>query len=585
METDVDEGAPEAPTAARAVLLIPRNLITPSPTNPRKTFDAAKLQELAVSIESVGILSPVLLRPAPVGEGGHYELVLGERRWRAAEIAGLDLIPAFVEQLTSVEAAERQLVENSQRVDVSPLEEGMAYAGLIRDHGHSIETLMTRVGRSRSHIYSRMRLTSLAPAVQRSLEDGRLGAAVADLIATIGDPKLQEQACRVVLGEGKDDELAELGISYEVIERTMRQPLSYRAARDLIRQRYMLRLAQARFDTADATLTAAGACGPCPHRTGNQPELPGMPAASGDDLCSSPPCFDAKTRAAWARAAAAADERGLEVIERGRGQLYDVFDRDGITIAERSPYVDLGQRLPAHLARAGAPPKTWGELLGKRAGEVRRVLVQDEAGAPRELVDREAAVEILRELGKVERPEPRREAPSKDRGGTGERSASKSTPPTDPPTGSAAELNRRVRDRLKRDVIEAASKGVAEKKEMAIWRWLVVQVVRVVALTASHPLVSDLDQKKPWGEQIVAKATTAVKARAILLGLLFGDLLDALPFEQGRPSHDDPHETAAIDLLKLLGVDLMEVAQEVSAAIAAETKTTKPWTVRRGGAA
>lgn len=159
--------APE-PLATRLQML-PLHLLDPSPTNPRKSFPEASLQELADSIRQAGVISPLLVRPSFAS--GRYEIVAGERRWRAALIVQVDSVPVIVRELQDHEVVELQCIENLQREDVSPLEEAGGYRLLIQQFGHTAEAIAAKIGKSRSHVFGRLKLMDLCPEVLELLAD------------------------------------------------------------------------------------------------------------------------------------------------------------------------------------------------------------------------------------------------------------------------------------------------------------------------------------------------------------------------------------------------------------------------------
>ena len=171
---------------------IPIDSIVPNPHQPRVYFDEESLSELAASIREIGVLQPVLVRPAAQG----YELLAGERRWRAAKRAGLDLIPAVVRQTDDLGSVERALIENLHRQDLSPLEEAAAYQQLIEDFEFTHEQVSSRVGKSRSAITNTLRLMTLPPSIQHLLADGRLSAGHAKALLGTPDRAFQEQLAR-----------------------------------------------------------------------------------------------------------------------------------------------------------------------------------------------------------------------------------------------------------------------------------------------------------------------------------------------------------------------------------------------------
>lgn len=196
---------PTADTAAdagvEAVLIeIPIGDITPNPHQPRVHFDEESLLELTTSIQQIGVLQPVLVRPAESGSG--YELIAGERRWRAAGRAGLATIPAVVRQIGEEASVEQALVENLHRQDLTPLEEAAAYQQLIEDFGLTHEQVADRVGKSRSAITNTLRLLGLPPSIQRLLADGKLSAGHARALLGTPDRALQEALARQAAAEG-----------------------------------------------------------------------------------------------------------------------------------------------------------------------------------------------------------------------------------------------------------------------------------------------------------------------------------------------------------------------------------------------
>ncbi|HKZ01439.1 MAG TPA: ParB/RepB/Spo0J family partition protein, partial [Pyrinomonadaceae bacterium] len=144
-------------------------LIDASPLQPRTHFDQASLEQLAQSIETHGVVQPVVLRP----KNGRYELVAGERRWRAAKIAGLSRIPAVVRDIRDKDLLELALIENIQREDLNPIEEAQAYKKLIETVGLTQESLADRVGRDRSYITNYLRLLRLPADIQRLVAEGK----------------------------------------------------------------------------------------------------------------------------------------------------------------------------------------------------------------------------------------------------------------------------------------------------------------------------------------------------------------------------------------------------------------------------
>ncbi|MFI4973780.1 MAG: ParB/RepB/Spo0J family partition protein [Caulobacterales bacterium] len=186
----LDEADGEVGEVARgAGAEIPIELIRRNPDQPRRQFDEAELDELSASIRERGVLQPVLLRPA-AGAPGEYQIVAGERRWRAAQRAGSRTIPAVVRDLTDEQVLEIGIVENVQRTDLTPLEEADGYRALMDRFGRTQEAVAKTVGKSRSHVANTLRLLQLPPAVQAYMREGRLTAGHARAVASAENPEL-----------------------------------------------------------------------------------------------------------------------------------------------------------------------------------------------------------------------------------------------------------------------------------------------------------------------------------------------------------------------------------------------------------
>ena len=177
---------------------IPVGNVRPNPNQPRVHFDEETLAELAASIREIGVLQPILVRPAA---DGVYELIAGERRWRAARRAGLAMIPAVIRMTDDLGSVERALVENLHRQDLTPLEEAAAYQQLIEDFELTHEQVASRVGKSRSAVSNTLRLMTLPASIQPLLADGRLSAGHAKALLGTPDRQFQEQLARQAVAE------------------------------------------------------------------------------------------------------------------------------------------------------------------------------------------------------------------------------------------------------------------------------------------------------------------------------------------------------------------------------------------------
>jgi len=178
---------------------LPLTSITPNRAQPRQVFDEEAMAELVTSISEVGLLQPVVVRPV---EAGRYELVMGERRWRASQQAGLEVIPAIVRETGDEAMLRDALLENLHRSQLNPLEEAAAYGQLLEDFGCTHEELASRIGRSRPQISNTLRLLRLSPAVQRRVAAGVLSAGHARALLAVEDPDLQDRLAARVVSEG-----------------------------------------------------------------------------------------------------------------------------------------------------------------------------------------------------------------------------------------------------------------------------------------------------------------------------------------------------------------------------------------------
>jgi ParB family chromosome partitioning protein len=173
--------------------------IDPNPNQPRNHFDEDSLAELSASIKAIGLLQPVLVRPSSTPD--RFELIAGERRWRASKRAGLSTIPAIVRVTDDVSSVEQALVENLHRQDLTPLEEAAAYQQLLEDFSMTHEQVAAKVGKSRSAITNSLRLLTLPPTIQQYLAEGRLSAGHAKALLGTPDRALQESLARVAVDQ------------------------------------------------------------------------------------------------------------------------------------------------------------------------------------------------------------------------------------------------------------------------------------------------------------------------------------------------------------------------------------------------
>ena len=251
--------------------------LSESTTNPRKTFDEASLEELAQSIRSHGVLSPLVVRRL----NGNFEIVSGARRYRAAERAGLAEIPVRLLELTDSQAQELQIIENVQRADVHPFEEAQGFQALLDREGreYTIERIAARTGKAAAHVAKRLKLLGLVPTVAQAFSAGRIGVEHAQLIAKLA-PDAQERA------------LTHCFDGYFARDDGERSLVPASRLQAWIAQNVYLSLKSVPFSKDDETLVPeAGSCATCPKRTGFNILLF---SEVREDSCSDAACFNRK---------------------------------------------------------------------------------------------------------------------------------------------------------------------------------------------------------------------------------------------------------------------------------------------------
>ncbi len=277
--------------------------IVTSPTNPRKTFNEASLKELAESIAASGVHTPVLLRPLPahrledtanISPRPEYELVAGERRYRASLLAKVGTIPAMIRELTDDQALEVQIIENLQRDDLTALEEAQGYQALMDHSQIGADQVAAKIGKSRSYVFSRLKLLDMGQDCRDAMRDGLIDASKALLLARIPSTALQVKALKEIIRANHPE-----GV------------MSHRMAAEWIRSRYMLKIEQAPFDHTD-TMLAPRACTMCPARTGADADL--FMDVMGADMCTDPDCYNNKVQQHHGRRRAQLEAAGHKII-------------------------------------------------------------------------------------------------------------------------------------------------------------------------------------------------------------------------------------------------------------------------------
>lgn len=325
--------------------------IAVSLTNPRKNFNPSRLTELAESIKAGGVHQPILLRPLPgyrvtdTMREVEYEIVSGERRYRASELATKEDIPAMIRVLTDDQVLEIQLVENLQRDDLTELEEAEGYAALMEHAGLSTNQVGAKIGKSNSYVYQRLKLLDLSAECKQAMRAGEIDGRRALLIARIPDSKLQSKALE---------------------EATRKQfngdHLSVRDFQTWLQKNVMLRLEHATFKITDARLVeAAGSCKTCPKRTGANPDL--FADVVGADICTDPACYHGKEEAHRNALLKMAEKKGMRVVE---GEEAEEMLTHGPWSDKVDGYTPLGQ-IREDITVGGETGQTMRELLGADA--------------------------------------------------------------------------------------------------------------------------------------------------------------------------------------------------------------------------
>ncbi|AZO65302.1 MULTISPECIES: ParB/RepB/Spo0J family partition protein [unclassified Mesorhizobium] len=203
---------------------VPIEFLSPNPKNPRRHFGDADLTDLAQSIREHGVVQPVVARPSPT-QAGRYEIIAGERRWRAAQRAGLSEIPIIVRDVNDRTALELAIIENVQRTDLNPVEEAMGYQQLIDDHGYTQADLGQVIGKSRSHVANTLRLLKLPDAIRDMLVDGALSAGHARTLVTAEDPAgLAKRIVEEGLSVRQAEALAQMPAGAPTVKRQPAEP-------------------------------------------------------------------------------------------------------------------------------------------------------------------------------------------------------------------------------------------------------------------------------------------------------------------------------------------------------------------------
>ena len=197
----------EEPASKSPYQLLPLHKVEPNPNQPRQDFDPEQLEALARSIGEHGVVQPLTVRPLP---NGYYQIIAGERRWRAARMAELKEIPAVIMEADDKKTMELALIENLQRQDLNPVEEALGYQSLISDYGLTQEEAASRVGKSRPAVTNALRLLQLTPEILEIVRNGSLSAGHARAVLSLKSPQKQQQAAQKIVALGLSVRQAEL---------------------------------------------------------------------------------------------------------------------------------------------------------------------------------------------------------------------------------------------------------------------------------------------------------------------------------------------------------------------------------------
>ncbi len=362
------------------IIIIGTERLRRSPSNPRKTFNETKLGELADSIREHGVITPLLVRPfwcvglkisgdfAAVADGAKvidpYEIVAGERRFRASLLAEKVDVPCIVRELSDTQALELQLIENLQRTDLEPLEEAEGFSSMLELRGddgkplYTVKTIAARLGQETMYVYRRLKLLALPPSAIQAMAGGQISPSVGSLIGRLPDEKLREKLTGEILND--------FGAVMNVKE-----------AEDHIARNYIRSTANAPFDVKDGGLLPdMGPCTTCPNLAKNMPEAEGVRA----DNCMNPACFERKVAAQYARFSDEHKKEGMRPLtakENEKAVQGESFRPFACSIVPVDGHPDAHQLKPGVQIQS---KQSWRELTKGRGVEI--VVGRSASGKP-----------------------------------------------------------------------------------------------------------------------------------------------------------------------------------------------------------
>lgn len=521
--------------------------VLPSPTNPRTIFNETDLADLASSIARKGVIQPILVRRRTCdfrveASGGRwavinpfnttmetcdtegdardamrliwerqpqYELVAGERRWRASKLAKAEMIPSIVLDLDDRAALEFQVIENLQRVDLSPMEEARGYRQMIDEYGYVADELASKVGKSKAYIYARLKLVNLPEAAERALAKGEISVSIAEIMARVPSMEMREDLCREIFAD------ADKG--------WYRQP-TFRGVRELIESRYMRELKGAPFDQGDKKLcAAAGSCKACPKRTGN--DRVSYPDARAD-ICTDPGCYAGKVEAHRRREMARLASAGAEILTPEQSKA--LVGYGGLNPKGALEYVSLDEEcweLPDDEDGEEKPPRTYGEILGDGVQIV--AVAQDPHGNPHRLVARaavegqlkEAGIELPPDVANAAEDDARQEKWRREQAEAAQKQKIRAAAAREAGEAVAAFFEEHYDEALSADPLRALTAAICEDASGRIPQELTAiakrRGVQIETKAGSHARVKDLANQTTAGQVLGVLAEVALALRVL----------------------------------------------------------------------
>ncbi len=522
------------PPAARSgrYEIVKVSQIVPWVNNPRKKFSQAKITELAADMRAKGVLEPPIVREHALAPGG-FLLVAGERRWRAATMAGLEDIGVLVRELTDEEAYDIALAENIQRADLSALEESDAFQYQITTYGYSVEEITHRVGLSKAHVYQRLSLQYLSPPVRTLFEGDKFGVSIAIELSRIHNHALQERAAGALIN-AKVNNLVE--------------------ARTFIRTRYVLALATAKFDVDDKHLVeAAGACASCPKNTAMQVQMfPDDDKAAG--YCLDEACWATKCDAHWREVreeAAAKGQRVIEGPEAAKHLLHGHLRHEG-SLQDLSAAMYVGNA-PIEVSKAIAPHvKKHPEVV---------IHLRGDDGTMFQAVDKKVFERIKKELNLFPK-----KPPAQQQAETKEEAAAR----------KAGFLAEAVTETLQREIAKKLRTGKPLEGQRNIWtatQWLLLRVIHEVGMSTEV-----VDRFELAGKEEVSLHKVADMKPHTLIMILLEAAVAALFTRTSKTVDQDLIKLAEILDIDYASIELAQKQELEAAAVrgAAERKKKTP---------